>query len=136
MKKAYFLKYGFGDISTPPLNSKILGIDSDGLLKTMDSNRLIEPVGQIDNSFETDISFGVTGETLKLFNDDLQITGIVASSNIVGLSYSINSGDLTEVNFPFSGTLSLSTNDEVLWSASYSTEGVLSASVNLKGTKI
>ena len=135
MEKVYFLKYGFGDIPTPPLNSKIIGIDSDGIAKTMDSNRLIEPIGEIDVSFETDISFGISGEVVKLFNDDLQITGVTGSSGIGGLSYSVNGGDLTQINFPFSGTINLSTSDEVLWSVNYVND-ITSANINLKGTKI
>jgi len=136
MKKVYFLKYGFNSLPTPPLNHKIIGIDSDGTAKTMDSDRIIEPIGTIDNSFETDISFGIVGETLKLFNDDLQITGITASSTISGLSYSLNGGGITEVNFPFSGNIGVSTGDEILWSVDYATASVSNGSVNLKGTKI
>jgi len=119
MKRLLFIKNNLSNLPLPDSSGKLLGIDTDGVLKTLDDQGTLEPVGGGGGGIEYDITFVEVEQTLQLFVSDTNISQILKTSSIDNISYSVDGGGFTNITLPLSSDISISAGEEVIWQISY-----------------
>ena len=134
MKKLIFEETPLGSLPQPKSAYKAIGIDSDGVVKSMDNQGNIEEIGVSTGEIEFDILYSDETELIQLFDDSTQITDITKSSTIGTFSYSVNGAPVSDITLPLQSDIVINSGDEVKWEVTFN-GGQDLGSVNIKGFK-
>lgn len=135
MKRLIFEETDLSSLYKPKSVYKTIGIDSDGVVKSIDNQGVINEIGASDGEIEFDILYSDENEMLQIFDDSTQITDIVKSSTVGTFSYSVNGATFSDITLPLQSDIVINDGDEVNWKVTFNSGQEL-GSINIKGFKI